>query len=254
MPGTYVVISRAPGTLITELIYNFDHQQHVDGRSAEFMGSYGVSASQFQLTEDPLPGGTESLPPSLAGEITRIRFVLAQIISELSGGASANWYDAITAPGVPFVGARVVRTSVISIPNNSATVINFSGGTANFNSTDPSAVWSNSVNPSRFTAPIAGKYYAFASVVWNGGTDGTRRELSVALNTAAMPGTSVGNISPSGAVQPQSIACLFDMNANDYVEFSAFHTGGSGVTLTNATFSGLNGSLNTVGGLVFLGT
>ncbi len=262
MPGLYVVVPRAAGTLITELIYNFDHQQHVDGRSAEFMAGYGVSASQMQLTEDPypvttgFPGGTESIPPSLAGEITRIRFVLAQIISELSGGASANWYDAIVAPGLPFIGARVTKkTGNVSIPNNTTTVLNFSGGTVDFNSTDPAPVWDNMTNPTRFTAPVAGRYFAFGACTWSAGNPSVRLVLSIAMTPASQPGAVISNLSPDGSTQPQAITGLFDMQANDYVEFSVLQNSGGSLLLTTAAFSGLNGSFPTMtGGLVFLGS
>lgn len=237
MPGLYVVIPRAAGTQITELIYNFDHQQHVDGRSAEFMAGYGVSGSQFQLTEDPYPGSVESLAPSLAGEITRYRFVLAQIIGQLSGGAASNWYDPINAPAFPFIGARVARASTVSIPNNSATVVSFSGGTVDFNSTVPAAVWDDMVQPTRFTAPVAGRYMAFFSGTWASNSTG-KRQLNIGMNSFATIGASETNTAPVGNTQAQCVTSLFDMAVNDYIQFSVFQNSGGNLAF-NAQGAGI---------------
>jgi len=243
MPGLYVVIPRAAGTLITELIYNFDHQQHVDGRSAELMGSYGVSGSQFQLEEDPYPGGVEAIPASLAGEITRLRFVLAQIISELSGGAASNWFDNLSAPGRAFIGARVVRTTALSIPDASATVISFSGGTENFNS----GAYDDMTQPSRFTAPIGGQYLATCSVVWAANSAG-RRQLQIGVNGAFSNQAVITNLAPtSPQTQPQTVNGIVNLNANDYVQFVAFQNSGSSINLTPAD------SFSIAGALVFMG-
>jgi hypothetical protein len=240
MPGLYVVIPRAAGTLITELIYNFDHQQHVDGRSAESMAGYGVSGSQFQLTEDPYPGSVESLAPSLAGEITRYRFVLAQIIGEMSGGAPANWYDPINTPALPFIGARVARASTVAIPNNSVTVVSFSGGTVDFNSTVPAPVYDDMGQPTRFTAPVAGRYMAFCFATWAANSTG-KRQINMGMNSFATIGPSQTNVAPTGNAQTQTITGIFNMAANDYVQFSAFQNSGGNLSFTAA------------GGLVYLG-
>lgn len=247
MPGLYVVVSRAPGTIITELIYNSDHQNHIDGRSAEEMAGYGVSLSQFQLTADPYPSSAESIPASLAGEITRLRFVIAQIISELSGDAPVNWYDAITAPGLRYVGARVQRGVSIAIPNNFPTIISFSGGTADFNSTIPALVWDDMAQPTRFTAPLAGRYMAFCSVTWATNVTG-RRQLNIGVNAFVVNGGSISNLAPTGFGQPQAITGLLNLNANDYVQFSASQNSGGNLNLV------VEGARSIVGGLVFLGS
>lgn len=242
MPGLYIVISRAPGTMITELIYNSDHQNHVDGRSAEEMAGYGVSSSQFQQIEDPYPGSVESLPASLAGEITRLRFTLQQIISELSGGSTdVNWYDPLNYPGIAFIGARVARASTVAIPNNSVTVISFSGGTVDFNSTIPAAVWDDMVQPTRFTAPVAGRYMAFFFGTWASNATG-KRQLNMGKNSFTTIGDSQTHVAPVGNVQAQCITGFFDMVANDYIQFSVFQNSGG-----NLAFNAQ------AGGIVFLG-
>ena len=247
MPGLYTVISRAPGTIITELIYNSDHQNHVDGRSAEEMAGYGVSVSQFQLTDDPYPLSVESIPASLSGEITRLRFCLAQIIGELSGGETVNWYDPMNAPGLPFIGARVQRGTSITIPNAFGTVISFSGGTADFNSTAPALVWDDMAQPTRFTAPIAGKYMAFVSVTWTANATG-RRQIAIGVNNVFGNNPQLSNLAPASGSQPQALTGLLDLAANDYVQFSAFQNSGGNLNLV------VDGARSIVGGLVFLGS
>jgi hypothetical protein len=244
MPGLYVVPTRPAGTLITELVYNNDHQNHVDGRAAEFMGSYGVSSSQFQLTEDPYPNSVESFPPSLAGEITRMRFVLAQIITELSGGVSANWYDSIVAPGIATIGARIERNTDISIPNNFGTVISFSGGAENFNS----GVYDDASQPTRFTAPIAGKYMAFCAVEWQAASGG-RRQLQIGVNGSFSSQAVISNkVIGSSQVQTQALTGFVNLAANDYVQFAAFQNSGSALNIVGDTPRSI------AGGMVFLGS
>lgn len=251
MPGDYIVIYRAAGTLITELIYNHDHQVHIDGRAAEFMGAFGISSAQYQLTEDPYPGSVISLPPSLAGELTRLRFALQQIISTLSGDSSTvNWYDQLTSPGFPVVGARIARTTDISIPNNFPTPISFSGGTADFNT----GVYDDMSAPTRFTAPYAGKYLAFAQVTWSDASNVGRRQLNTGMNSFTTIGSASTNLAPDGYKQTQTVTSLFDMQIGDYVQFSAFQNSGGALNLTTVVDGALSGSfVAAAGGLVFLG-
>lgn len=244
MPGLYVVIDRAPGTLITELIYNGDHQNHVDGRAAEFMAGYGVSSSQFQLVEDPFPGSVEAIPASLSGEITRIRFVLAQIISQITGGASANWYDAIVAPGIATIGARIVRDTDITIPNNFGTVISFSGGAEDFNS----GVYDDMAQPTRFTAPIAGKYLAFCGVEWQAASGG-RRQIQIGVNGLFSAQAVISNkVIGSSQVQTQALTGIVNLLANDYVQFSAFQNSGAPLNIVG------DAPRSIFGGMVFMGS
>lgn len=51
------------------------------------MDDYSASVSQMRTTADPYPSSAESLPTSLAGELERIRYVLAQITGE------TYWYQ-----------------------------------------------------------------------------------------------------------------------------------------------------------------
>lgn len=242
MPGLYSIATRAPGTLITALIYNGDHQAHVDGRAAEFMQSFSASLSQMNTTEDPFPSGEESLPVSLAGELSRLRFEIAAIKTTLNGDVPTNWYDPVTTPALPAVGARIIRTSAQSIPDNVSTAISFTTTPeVDFNS----GVWS-SANPTRFTAPVAGKYYVAMCVKWTGNIIG-RRQITVQL-TPGGTDFQQGNTSSGLATdQYQCLASILNLGATDYVEFFAFQN--SGVSLNLLT----EDELSIVGSMIYFG-
>lgn len=52
---------------------------------------YSATSTQMRLTTDPGEAGTESLATSLAGELERIRFVIA----EMKGSTAAQWYSTV---------------------------------------------------------------------------------------------------------------------------------------------------------------
>ena len=250
MPGQYVVITRAPGTQITALIYNSDHQRHVDGRSAgptvannnSAMGAYGVSLAQFQLTEDPFPGSVESLAQSLAGEITRLRFVSAQIKAQLSGGTPVSWYGAITAPGFAVVGARMLTATPQTISSGAGTAVTFAGGSADFNS----GVW-NGANPTRFTAPSTGKYFCFCSIEYASNATG-RRQVQVGINGSSPGLQIVSTLAANGVPTRLALSSVNQLTATDFVEFFTFQDSGGNLNLI------ADGTMSIAGGMVYLGT
>jgi len=238
MPGLYSIVTRAPGTLITALIYNFDHQVHVNGRTATLVQSLGTGLSQLNLTEDPFPSSVESLAPSLAGEVTRLRFDIAALKTSLNGGVAVNWYDPIPAPGFATIGARVQRTAAFSVPNAFGTSINFTGNVADFNS----GVWSGA-NPTRFTATATGKYYAACSVLWNTATGG-RRQLSISATGVGVAGqVHTNTLTALNRQQYQTLQGLMSLTAGDYIEFRAFQDSGGAVNLIGDQLQSIVGSL-----------
>lgn len=244
MPGLYSIATRAPGTLITAIIYNGDHQAHVDGRAAEFMQSYSVSLAQMNTTEDPLPGGVESLPISLAGEIARLRFEIAAIKTTLNGDAPTQWYSPVTTPALPAIGARVRRGAVMTVAPSTLTAIDFSNTTTtDFNS----GVWAASPNPTRFTAPAAGKYYAAACVRWDTAFANAAR-LGIRINgtTADMQQTNI--MGGTASQQYQTVAALLNLAANDYIEFTVFSTSVAAASISTES------NLSLVGSLIYFGS
>jgi hypothetical protein len=245
--GLYTIATRAPGTIITGLIYNADHQAHVDGRTAEFMSGYSQALGQMQIITDPFPASVESLASSLGGEFERLRFVIADIKKQMNGGiAPAHWYDPQIAVGFAPVGARVQQVAGLTVNNNSLTTIDFTGGTADFNT---GAVWNPMVNPSRFTAPSTGKYLFGCSVVWGSEFSAFgHRQLEIGIN-GSFTGETVRNVSYLSAyAQHQAIMDVQQLTATDYVEFAAFQDAGIAATLTGANRQSI------VGYLIFLGT
>lgn len=87
MAALYTHTTRAPGTTLTANIYNTDHQNHIDNGIPTQLDDYSSTVAQMQTTTDPYPAAAESQPTSLAGELERLRFVLAQITGE------AQWYQ-----------------------------------------------------------------------------------------------------------------------------------------------------------------
>lgn len=85
--GLYSITTRAAGTVLTAAIYNADHQNHVTNQNPSMTGAYSDNVAQFQIQTNPGGVGTESLSPSLAGELERFRYVLAQIMG------TTFWYD-----------------------------------------------------------------------------------------------------------------------------------------------------------------
>jgi hypothetical protein len=249
----YPITTRAAGTLISALIYNSDHQVHVDARNAAIMGSYCSAASQMQDTEDPYPGGLESLPSTLAGEIARLRFMVAAMKTSLSGDVATNWFTGLTAPGFATLGAQVLGGSGNSIPTGVATVIDFSGGTALYNN---GTTW-DPLAPTRFTAPVTGKYYVAVSVQWTAAPGGGQRELRISKNgsTTGLPRRSNTTIITSVS-QAQNLATILQLTAGDYIEFVAFQNSGSNITIpANATSSIVaNTVLSPLGAIALLGS
>lgn len=236
-------MTRAPGTLITALIYNHDHQVHVDGRAAEFMQSYSISVAQMNITEDPFPSGVESLPTAYSGELARLRFEIAAMKTTLSGDQPTNWYSPITSPAFPVVGARIRRGTVLTVAPTTLTAIDFSpSAVTDFNS----GVWSSSVNPTRFTAPTAGKYYAAGCVRWDTAFSNFPR-FGIRINgtTADMQQTNV--MGGTASTQYQTVAAILNLAANDYIEFTVFSTSVAAASIT------AEASQSLVGSLVFFG-
>jgi microcystin-dependent protein len=91
MPGNYSHTNRATGTVLTANIYNTDHQNHIDNLIPSMVDDYSANVAQMQYATDPGEPGTESLAPSLAGEIERLRFMIKEISGKL------QWYQSPSA-------------------------------------------------------------------------------------------------------------------------------------------------------------
>jgi hypothetical protein len=94
LSGNYSITIRADGLILTGAIYNADHQNHVDNCTPTGLDDYSVDVAQMRTQTDPGASGSESLATSIAGEITRLRYVLARLIDK------TYWYDVPAASAV----------------------------------------------------------------------------------------------------------------------------------------------------------
>lgn len=85
--GLYSHNTRATGLTLTAAIYNTDHQNHIDNHNTEQVDDYSTNVGQMQTQTDPGENGSESQATTLAGELERLRFILA----EMKG--TQYWYE-----------------------------------------------------------------------------------------------------------------------------------------------------------------
>ncbi len=97
--GLYSHTTRASGLTLTAVIYNADHQNHIDNHNTTQIDDYSSSVAEMQTTTDPYASDSESQATSLAGEIERIRFQLDQAIGQ------ARWYH---DPNISLAGEIVI--------------------------------------------------------------------------------------------------------------------------------------------------
>lgn len=98
MPGNYLHAFRATGTLLTDVIYNVDHNDHVLNKEVFRMDDYSPDAATMRTNTDPYPAGAESLATSFAGELERMRYVL-RFLTGLNTGR--HWYHPDPPQGDP---------------------------------------------------------------------------------------------------------------------------------------------------------
>lgn len=79
MTYPYSITTRSDGEIITHTKYNADHQNHIDNNIPSSIDDYAADLATFRLQTSPGGVGTESLPGSLAGELERLRYILASI-------------------------------------------------------------------------------------------------------------------------------------------------------------------------------
>lgn len=241
--GLYSIVTRAPGTILTALFYNADHQAHVDGRTATLVAGYSQALGQMQLVTDPFPGSVESLPLSLGGEVERLRFVIAALKQVLNAGTALPWwYSPVSLPAFTTVGARVQKNAAFPIPGAGTTIIDFAANTAAFNT---NSTWVGGT-PTRFTAPVTGKYAVGCSVTWAFSNVTTTYQLTVGVNGVFGVLASPQNTNPGSLIpQHQTLAGILALTAGDYVEYAA--------TTDGVTSLLVDAAQSPVGYLLFLG-
>jgi hypothetical protein len=118
--GLYTITTRANGTVLTADIFNADHQNHVTHTEPMSINSFEATVAQMQIEDDPAPLGVPSLPTSLSGELSRLRFELTQIKTFLNAGVAVpHWYTSIAGvffASLPPTAARIEQTTPQILP------------------------------------------------------------------------------------------------------------------------------------------
>ena len=86
--GLYSHTTRGTGTVLTAAIYNSDHVNHITNQNPSMTGGLADNVLEYQSKTDPGGLGSESLPASMAGELERLRFVIARLLG------LTHWYEA----------------------------------------------------------------------------------------------------------------------------------------------------------------
>lgn len=124
------------------------------------------------------------------------------------------------------VAAKAYAFSGISLPSGAYTVLSL-----NTNIYDTSSIHSTTVNPTRFTAPVAGKYIVCSGLRFSGNSSGSYRALQIAKNQVTFASSWLG---PNAAPLTNTVTDIVDLSVGDYVEMYAYQD--SGVSLS--TLSG----------------
>lgn len=103
MPGGFSITSRTTGETLTATKYNSDRQEIVDHLEPAYLDDYSSSTSQMRTQTDPGESGSESLPTTIAGELERMRYRLAEI------AGMTYWYQTGT-------GVRAQSIATASVP------------------------------------------------------------------------------------------------------------------------------------------
>lgn len=131
---------------------------------------------------------------------------------------------AIALTKIAHYGARVYNSANISIANATNTALTFD--TERY---DTDALHSTTTNTNRLTAPAAGKYLITGHVEWGASATG-QRYINVRFNgTTVIAQQHVINL--NNTVFSQSIATIYSLAANDFVELVVFQDSGGALNV-----------------------
>ena len=116
------------------------------------------------------------------------------------------------------IGARVYNDAAITVSTASVTALTF-----NQERFDSDGTHSTVSNTGRLTAVTAGLYMITAHIEWGSSTTGFR-QIGLRLNGATA--IAYNNTAPISGSWPQSIAAIYRMAADDYMEVAVYQTSG----------------------------
>lgn len=114
MPGNYTHPTRVTGTVVTQTIYNGDHQNHIDHMEPQYIDDASANLTAMRAVTSAGDVGTENLATSLQDEIRQLRNAILEMRN------TTYWYETTLS--------RIVS-------NASILVVNLSTGAAEASST-----------------------------------------------------------------------------------------------------------------------
>lgn len=99
---------------------------------------------------------------------------------------------------------------------------------------DTDAFHSNTVNNSRLTAPVTGRYRVILNVV--AASASGQFVIFTRLNGADYVGRAANEVDSTGIEHCQAVSAVLQLNAGDYLEAFAFHTSATSVTAGSSTW------------------
>lgn len=153
----------------------------------------------------------------------RITATEQDLLAMATALATANTLVKRDANGIAFINRyeAIVYSGVTTAVGNGAwTPISF-----NTQRSQIGSLWSSSVNPTRFTAPVAGIYRIGANITFPSNATGDRA-IAVRLNGSTFIGAQVSRAA-SGTDHHMNLNRPYLLAAGDYVEIMAFQTSGA---------------------------
>jgi hypothetical protein len=95
--GNWSIVPRVDGEILTAQKYNLDRQAVIDNQVPLMTDDYSYSVGQMQAQTSPGTVGGESQATSLAGELERLRYALAQV------KGTTYWYEPFNPATAPVV-------------------------------------------------------------------------------------------------------------------------------------------------------
>lgn len=218
---------------------------------ALFIALGGTSYAAVTLAANSV--GTKQLKKNAvtSAKIKRAAVTAAKVKNETLTGAkikdasvtgadlAAGTVDTTKIGAIP--GARVRRTTALAIPGapGGSTVLSYDATDFNVGGVFDAA------QPSRLTAPVAGRYLIVATARWTADPDG-RRTLALVVNGAApqIARSNVSAYSTNGLLAPEQTAeAIYPLNAGDYVVVWAYQDSGAPLDLLTNVDNGVTFSM-----------
>jgi len=135
----------------------------------------------------------------------------------------------VTMPSQPAFSANNGSSTYLSVSNNAYTQVIPTSTKHNIG-----AHYSTSTG--RFTAPVTGTYYMYASVAWQSTNAATHGRLTLGINSSTDYYQNCANIyqrMQGGTYQRMYVTHVMRLNANDYVQLGVIQDSGGTMNLRN---------------------